>query len=391
MLKLKTLISSQIEKTTMQITENESVQLQDDSLIKLKKIDYVEFYVGNAQQAAHFYCRFFGFRLIAYAGLETGVRDRSSFVLEQSNIRFVLTSPLTPDGPIAEYVKLHGDGVHDIALLVDDARACFNIAVARGARPILAPTLLEGENGSIVKATIASYSGDLNHSFIQRNHYTEFAPQYRYMQNLPQSAPTNLTAIDHIVLSVELGKMDLWVDFYRKVLDFKQQQEFTSDDISTQYSSLMSKVLQNNTGQIKFPINEPAQGYRKSQIQEYLDFHYGPGVQHIALRTNDIIQTVKQLRHNGIEFLETPDAYYDNLPQSIGVIDEDIDTLQELRILLDRDDEGYLLQIFTKPLVTRPTFFIEIIQRKGAQGFGNGNFKALFEAIEREQASRGNL
>jgi 4-hydroxyphenylpyruvate dioxygenase len=375
----------------MAITEEKTVKLQDNSAIKLEKIDYVEFYVGNAKQSAHFYCRSFGFRLIAYAGLETGVRDRTSFVLEQSNIRFIFTSPLTPDGPIAEYVRLHGDGVHDIALLVDDARTCFNIAVARGAKPILAPTLLEGKNGSIVKATIASYSGDLNHSFIERHNHTEFSPQYHCIKNLPQSTLTNLTEIDHIVLSVELGKIDLWVDFYRRVLDFKQQQEFTSDDISTQYSSLTSKVLQNNTNKIKFPINEPAQGYRKSQIQEYLDFHCGPGVQHIALRSNDIIKTVRELRNNGIEFLETPDTYYENLQQCISPIDEDINLLKELRILLDRDDEGYLLQIFTKPLVARPTFFIEIIQRKGAQGFGNGNFKALFEAIEREQASRGNL
>ncbi|MBW4645545.1 MAG: 4-hydroxyphenylpyruvate dioxygenase [Goleter apudmare HA4340-LM2] len=375
----------------MQIQENKSVQLADGGTIQLKKIDYVEFYVGNAQQAAHFYCKSFGFRLIAYAGLETGVRDRCSFVLEQSHIRFVFTSPLTPYGSIAEYVKLHGDGVHDIALLVDDTRTCFNIAVARGAKPILAPTLLKGENGSILKATIAGYSGDLTHSFIERHKYTEFSPQYHLLDNLPQCTKNNLIEIDHIVLNVESGKMNLWADFYRTVLDFKQQQEFTSDDISTQYSSLMSKVVENNTGRIKFPINEPAEGYRKSQIQEYLDFHCGPGVQHIALRTNDIIQTVRQLRHNGIEFLETPDSYYDNLPKYISPIDEDINILKELNILLDRDEQGYLLQIFTKPLVTRPTFFLEIIQRKGAQGFGNGNFKALFEAIEREQASRGNL
>jgi 4-hydroxyphenylpyruvate dioxygenase len=375
----------------MEITEKKSVQLPDNSSIKLKKIDYVEFYVGNAKQSAHFYCRSFGFRLVAYAGLETGMRDRSSFVIEQSNIRLIFTSALTPDGLIAEYVKLHGDGVYDIALLVDDARTCFNIAVERGAKPILAPTLLEGKNGSVVKATIAGYSGDLNHSFIERQNNTDFLPQYYPIENSTQSTSTNLTEIDHIVLSVELGKIDLWVNFYRTVLDFKQKQEFTSDEISTKYSSLTSKVLQNNTDEIKFPINEPAQGYRKSQIQEYLDFHYGPGVQHIALRSNDIIKTVRELRNNGIEFLETPDTYYEKSQQSMNSIDEDMNILKELRILLDRDNEGYLLQIFTKPLVTRPTFFIEIIQRKGAQGFGNGNFKALFEAIEREQASRGNL
>lgn len=375
----------------MQIQKTQSVQLQDAGAIKLKKIAYVEFYVGNAQQAAYFYCKFFGFRLIAYAGLETGVRDRSSFVLEQAHVCLVFTSSLTPNGAIAEYVKLHGDGVYDIALQVDDARTCFNIAVARGAKPILPPTHFPAENGSMVKATIASYSGDLTHSFIERHNYNEFSPQYHPIENLSSATSNNLLDIDHIVLNVESGKMNSWVNFYQAVLELQQQQEFTSDDISTQYSSLMSKVVQNHNGRIKFPINEPAQGYRKSQIQEYLDFHCGPGVQHIALRTNDIIQTVRQLSQNGIKFLETPNSYYDNLPKYVIPIDEDINLLKELNILLDRDEQGYLLQIFTKPLVARPTFFIEIIQRKGAQGFGNGNFKALFEAIEREQASRGNL
>lgn len=375
----------------MQTRENKLINLQEENSIKLKKIDYVEFYVGNAQQAAYFYCKSFGFSAIAYAGLETGVRDRISFVLEQSNIRFVFTSPLTPDGPVAEYVRLHGDGVYNIALLVDDARACFQSAIARGARPIQEPAIFKGENGHIVKAAIASYSGDLTHSFIERHNYSEFAPQYTPIKNIPIAIPTGLVDIDHIVINVELGKMDLWADFYHKVLNLHSSQQFTSDDISTKYSSLMSKVLQNNTGQIRFPINEPAQGYRKSQIQEFLDFHHGPGVQHIALRTNDIVQVVRQLRSNGIEFLDIPDIYYDNLPNRIGEIDENINTLRELKILLDRDETGYLLQIFTKPLVARPTFFIEIIQRKGSQGLGNGNFQALFEAIEREQANRGNL
>lgn len=375
----------------MQLTQDQLVELQENDSIKLKKIDYVEFYVGNARQAAYFYSRCFGFRLIAYAGLETGLRDRSSFVLEQCNIHFVFTSALTPEGPIAEYVNLHGDGVHDIALLVDDARACFQKAVARGATPILEPTIFQEQNGHIIKATIAGYSQDVTHSFVERHNYTGFAPEYHPIESSIQSNSSNLTEIDHISLNVELGKMELWADFYRTVMDFHQNQEFSSDDISTKYSCLTSKVLQNNTGRIKFPINEPAQGYRKSQIQEYLDFHYGPGVQHIALRTNDIIQTVRQLRDNGIEFLDTPDTYYYNLQQKLMPIDEDINVIKDLKILLDRDEEGYLLQIFTKPLVTRPTFFIEIIQRKGAQGFGNGNFQALFEAIEREQATRGNL
>ncbi|BAY91099.1 MULTISPECIES: 4-hydroxyphenylpyruvate dioxygenase [unclassified Tolypothrix] len=375
----------------MQTRENKIFPLPEEDSIKLKKIDYVEFYVGNAKQAAYFYCKCFGFRAIAYAGLETGMRDRSSYVVAQSNIRFVFTSALTPEGPVAEYVRLHGDGVYNIALQVDDARACFATAIARGAQPILEPTIFQEQNGYLVKATIKSYSGDLVHSFIERHNYSNFAPQYQPIANISSNNYAGLFDIDHIVINVELGKMDLWADFYCKVLDLQESQLFTSDDISTKYSSLMSKVLQNNTGQIRFPINEPAAGYRKSQIQEYLDFHYGPGVQHIALRTNNIVKAVTELRNHGVEFLETPDIYYENLQQRIGQIDEDIETLRELKILLDRDEKGYLLQIFTKPLVTRPTFFIEIIQRKGAQGLGNGNFKALFEAIEREQAARGNL
>jgi 4-hydroxyphenylpyruvate dioxygenase len=375
----------------MTFTERKLVQLQEEDLVQPKGIDYVEFYVGNAQQAAHYYCAAFGFTPIAYAGLETGVRDRCSFVLEQSSIRFVFTSALTPDSPIAEHVKLHGDGVHDIALLVDDARASFKAAVARGAKPVLEPIIVEGQKGHIVKATIAGYSGDITHSFVERNNYAGFAPQYHYIQNPFPNTPTGLTDIDHIVLNVESGKMDMWADFYHTVLNFHQLQQFTNDDISTKYSALMSKVLQNNTGRIKFPINEPAQGDRKSQIQEYLDFNRGPGVQHLALRTNDIIRTVRQLRSNGVEFIHTPDTYYDNLHQRIGQIDEDINVLRELKILIDRDEKGYLLQIFTKPLTDRPTFFVEIIQRQGAQSFGNGNFKALFEAIELEQTARGNL
>ncbi|WYL98046.2 MAG: 4-hydroxyphenylpyruvate dioxygenase [Gloeotrichia echinulata IR180] len=375
----------------MQLTQHQLLHLSANNSIQVQKIDYVEFYVGNAQQAAHFFCKAFGFKPIAYAGLETGVRDRSSFVLEQSNIRFVFTSALIADSPIAEHVKLHGDGVHDIALLVDNAHICFDQAVVRGAKPLLKPTILQDEKGHMVKATIASYSGDLTHSFIERHNYTGFAPQYNSIQNLSLVTPSGLNDIDHVVINVELGKINFWANFYNQIFDFQQNQQFTSDEISTKYSSLTSKVLQNKTGCIKFAINEPAPGYRKSQIQEYLDFYGGPGVQHIALRSNDIIKTVRQLQSNGIEFIDTPDSYYDNVQQRIGQIDEDLNVLRELKILIDRDDQGYLLQIFTKPLVTRPTFFLEIIQRKGAVGFGNGNFKALFESIEREQASRGNL
>jgi 4-hydroxyphenylpyruvate dioxygenase len=375
----------------MTLTTPERVQLQEKDSLQLQKVDYVEFYVGNARQTAHFYRTAFGFKPIAYAGLETGCRDRCSFVLEQSNIRFIVTSAITPDSPIAKHVNLHGDGVYDIALLVEDASAAFKTAVARGAKPILEPTIIEGHKGYIVKATIASYGGDIVHSFIERDKYTKFSPQYLPISNTMSVTSIGLADIDHIVINVDLGKMDEWADFYSSVMNFHQLQQFTSDDISTKYSALMSKVLQNSTGRIKFPINEPAQGYRKSQIQEYLDFYRGPGVQHIALKTNNIIQTVRQLRSNGIEFLHTPGAYYDNLHQRIGQIDEDLKVLRELNILIDRDSQGYLLQIFTKPLTDRPTIFFEIIQRKGAQGFGNGNFKALFEAIEREQGARGNL
>lgn len=369
----------------------EIVDLQEKDSLLFKGIDYIEFYVGNARQSNHFYRTAFGFKPIGYAGLETGLRECCSFVLEQSNIRFVVTSAITPDSSIAKHVNLHGDGVYDIALLVDDASATFKEAVARGAKPILEPTMIEGHEGYIVKATIASYSENLVHSFIERNTYTGFSPHYLPIPNTMSVTPTGLTDIDHIVINVDMGKMDEWVNFYSSIMNFHQLQKFTSDEISTQYSSLMSKVLQNSTGQIKFPINEPAQGDRKSQIQEYLDFHYGPGVQHIALRTNNIIQTVQQLRANGVEFLHTPDAYYDTLSQRIGSINEDLRVLQDLNILMDRDAHGHLLQIFTKPLTDRPTIFFEIIQRKGAEGFGHGNFKALFEAVEREQDTRGNL
>ncbi len=373
----------------MLVTKHQPVQVLED-LVQLRGIDYVEFYVGNARQAAHFYRTAFGFTPIAYAGLETGVRDRCSFVLQQGDICFVVTSHLTPENPIARQVRLHGDGVHDIALRVDNVEAAFAVAVEKGARPLLEPTALESQEGYITKATIASYEGDIVHSFIERSD-SAMASQYQRLPDPQTPTSTGLIEIDHIVLNVELGKMDEWSNFYQTVLGFQNAQQFTNDDISTKYSSLMSKVLQNNTGRIKFPINEPAQGYRKSQIQEFLDFYHGPGVQHIALKTDNILETVQQLRCNGVGFLGIPDTYYDNLLQRVGPLDEDINVLRDLKILVDQDDEGYLLQIFTKPLVNRPTFFLEIIQRKGAQGFGNGNFKALFEAIELEQAARGNL
>lgn len=375
----------------MTMTQREVVRGQNEDFLPLKGIDYVEFYVGNARQAAHYYRLAFGFKPIAYAGLETGVRDRTSYVMEQRNIRMVLTGALDPDSPIAEHVKLHGDGVKDIAFTVEDAASAFEETVKRGAKPVMEPTVIEGQKGRVIKASIAAY-GDTVHSFIQRDQYQgTFLPKFHAVKNPPPATPTGLAAIDHIVGNVELGKMDEWVGFYNQVLGFHQLQAFSDDDISTEYSALMSKVVENGEGRIKFPINEPAEGKRKSQIDEYLQYYKGPGAQHLALITGDIIQTVRMLRDNGVDFLRTPDSYYEMLSDRVGKIDEDISILRELNILVDRDDEGYLLQIFTRPLQDRPTVFFEIIQRKGARGFGAGNFKALFEAIEREQALRGNL
>jgi len=375
----------------MTMTERDIARSQEGDFLQLKGIDYVEFYVGNARQAAHFYRTTFGFKPIAYAGLETGIRDRVSFVVEQRKIRFVLTGALSPDSPIAEHVRIHGDGVKDIAFTVDDAAQAFEETVKRGARPVLEPTVIEGQKGRVIKASIAAY-GDTIHSFIQRDEYHgTFFPKFHAIKNPAPATSTGLAAIDHIVGNVELGRMDEWVDFYNQVLGFRQLQHFSDEDISTEYSALMSKVVQNGSGRIKFPINEPAEGKRKSQIDEYLEYYKGPGAQHLALITDDIISTVRALRANGVDFLRTPETYYDMLGERVGKIDEDMATLRELNILVDRDDEGYLLQIFTKPLQDRPTVFFEIIQRKGARGFGAGNFKALFEAIEREQELRGNL
>ena len=360
-------------------------------LLRLNGIDYIELYVGNARQAAHFYRTAFGFKPVAYAGMETGVRDRASYVLEQRKIRLVLTAPLGPDGEIAEHVRLHGDGVKDIAFNVDDARAAFETAVNRGAQPVLEPVVIEGQKGSIRKATVRAY-GDTVHSFVERRDYHgRFAPRYHAIKDPPPVEPTGLAAIDHVVGNVELGKMDAWVGFYNRALGFQQMLHFSDDDISTEYSALMSKVVANGTGRIKFPINEPAQGRRKSQIEEYLDYYRGPGAQHLALETGDICATVRKLRANGVQFLRTPTTYYDELEARVGRIKENLNDLRDLGILVDRDDEGYLLQIFTRPLQDRPTVFFEIIQRRGARGFGAGNFEALFQAIEREQAERGNL
>jgi 4-hydroxyphenylpyruvate dioxygenase len=361
----------------------------------LRRIDHVRFFVGNARQSAYFYRNAFGFDVIAYTGLETKSKHEAGYVLRQGNITFVLASPLSPNHPEAQRVVQHGDGVQDIALEVEDVRAAYETATRRGAVGVVGPTLLEDEFGVYEYATIRTY-GDTTHSFVNRDRYRGvFAPGYlpldpeRYS---PQSFhPTGLKAIDHIVGNVEEGKMDEWVRFYEDVMGFAQLVSFDDKDISTEYSALMSKVVQGGGGRIKFPINEPAKSKRRSQIEEYLNFYHGPGVQHIALATGDIIETVKALRHNDVSFLRVPQAYYDILPDRVGQIDEDIRDLAELGILVDRDDEGYMLQIFTKPVEDRPTLFFEIIQRRGSRSFGKGNFKALFEAIEREQAIRGTL
>ena len=354
--------------------------------------DYVEFYTGNARQAAHYYRSAFGFRRAAYCGPETGVRDRASYLVVQNKIRLVLTTALQPDHPIADHVRLHGDGVRDVALWVDDAAAAWRETTRRGATSVRKPETLRDEHGEVCVSAIAAY-GDTIHSFIERKNYKGvFLPGFVATDaDDPVGRPVGLTHIDHTVGNVGWGQMNRWVEFYRDAMGFRQYQHFDDKDISTEYSALMSKVVANSNDRIKFPLNEPAEGKRKSQIEEYLEFYKGPGVQHIAMATGDIIETVSQLKRNGVEFLEVPGSYYEELPARTGRIDEPIGALRDLGILVDRDDEGYMLQIFTKPVEDRPTLFFEIIQRKGSRSFGKGNFKALFEAIEREQARRGNL
>jgi 4-hydroxyphenylpyruvate dioxygenase len=353
--------------------------------------DYVEFYVGNAKQASHYYRTTFGYRLVAYQGPETGVRDRASYVLEQGKVRLVLTSPVRGEGPIADHVHRHGDGVRDIALWVQDARHLFEVAVERGAIPIREPEVLQDADGDVVVAAIGTY-GDTIHTLVERGNYRGiFLPGFEAMEAPYQPDPVGILYVDHCVGNVELGRMNAWVGYYERVMGFRNLISFDDEDISTEYSSLMSKVVSNGNERIKFPINEPAGGARRSQIDEYLDFYGGPGVQHLALATDDILQTVATLQARGVEFLTVPTTYYDELQARVGAIDEPLEALARLGILVDRDPDGYLLQIFTKPVQDRPTLFYEIIQRKGARSFGKGNFKALFEAIEREQARRGNL
>src|SRR5579883_342212 len=363
-----------------------------EDFMPIQNFDYLEFYVGDAKQSAYYFSNAWGFTPIAYAGLETGVRDHSSYVLEQGNVRLVVTTPYGPEGAIAEHIKLHGDGVKDVAFRVDDAERAYREATSRGARGVREPQTFKDDHGVVKLASIATY-GDTIHTFVERQNYRGvFLPGYQPISGQPRRArPAGLAGIDHVVGNVELGKMNEWVAFYERVLGFTQLIHFDDRAISTEYSALMSKVMQNGSGRIKFPINEPAQGRRKSQIEEYLDFYRGPGVQHLALNTDDIIATVRNLTERGVDFLSTPTTYYDDVLERVGNITENVKDLAELGILVDHDDEGYLLQIFSKPIVSRPTVFFEVIERKGARGFGEGNFKALFEALEREQELRGNL
>ena len=353
--------------------------------------DYLEFYVSNSKQAAHYYQSAWGFQPLAYAGMETGMQDRESYVLVQDKIRLVLTSPLKSGTAIGKHIDKHGDGVKVTALWVPDATKAHEEAVKRGAVSHMEPTVEEDEHGRIVKSGIEIY-GDTVHMFIERKDYNGiFLPGYKKWDPYYKPASIGLKYVDHMVGNVELGKMDYWVNFYKEVLGFSQILSFDDKDISTEYTALMSKVMSNGNGRVKFPINEPADGLKKSQIEEYIEFYEGAGVQHIAVATDNIIDTVRQLRDRGVEFLRVPDNYYDVLLDRVGPIDEDLEPLRELGILVDRDDEGYLLQLFTRPVEPRPTLFFEIIQRKGATSFGKGNFKALFEAIEREQEVRGTL
>lgn len=358
--------------------------------------DYVEFYVGNAKQSAHFYKTAFGFQSVAYAGLETGLKDRCSYVLGQDKIRLVLTTPLKSDSPIAEHIKKHGDGVKVIALWVEDARKAFEETTKRGAKPFMEPTVEKDENGEVVRAGIYTY-GETVHMFVERKNYNgAFLPGFTKWVSDYNPPPTGLKFIDHMVGNVGWGEMNTWVKWYEDVMGFVNFLSFDDKQIHTEYSALMSKVMSNGNGRIKFPINEPAEGKKKSQIEEYLEFYEGPGCQHLAVATDDILTTVSALRARGVEFLSSPpQAYYDEIPARLGkhmsMMKEDIKEIQKLGILVDADEEGYLLQIFTKPVEDRPTLFYEIIQRMGAKGFGAGNFKALFESIEREQAKRGTL
>ncbi len=373
--------------TMTKTTGTDTVQ----DFLPLHGTDYIELYVGNAKQAAHYYKTAFGFQSLAYAGPETGVKDRASYVLIQNKMRLVLTTPLHSDSDIARHHFKHGDGVKVLALMVDDAYDAFEQTTKRGGKPYLEPVTLSDAQGEVRMSGIHTY-GEVVHMFIERKNYKGvFMPGYREWKSTYNPSPVGLLYVDHCVGNVDWNGMNPWVKFYEDVMGFKNILSFDDKDISTEYSALMSKVMSNGNGYVKFPINEPAVGKKKSQVEEYLEFYEGEGTQHIAIATNDIVSTVKQLMDRGVEFLKVPGTYYDDLLDRVGPIEEDLQPLKELGILVDRDDEGYLLQLFTKPVEDRPTMFYEIIQRKGAKSFGKGNFKALFEAIEREQADRGNL
>ncbi|GIR12060.1 MAG: 4-hydroxyphenylpyruvate dioxygenase [Cryomorphaceae bacterium] len=369
----------------------EKIFQQAEDFLPLLGTDYIELYVGNAKQSSIYYKNCLGFQTVAYAGLETGVKDRTSYVLQQGKIRVVLTTPMGPDGDIAEHIKLHGDGVKVIALWVDDATKSFEETTKRGAKAYMPPTIEKDEFGEVVRSGIHAY-GDTVHVFVERKNYNGvFLPGYVKQESAFNPKQVGLKYIDHMVANVGWDEMNIWSDFYKKTMGFANLITFDDRDISTKYTALMSKVMTNGNGRVKFPINEPAKGVKKSQIEEYLDFYNGPGCQHIAVATDNIIETVTEMTARGVEFLYVPGNYYDTVLDRCGEIDENIFKLKDLGILVDRDEEGYLLQIFTKPIVDRPTMFFEIIQRKGAQSFGKGNFKALFESIEAEQARRGTL
>ena len=376
----------------MNTTINPNLSNNHLDFLPINGTDYVELYVSNAKQAAYFYQSAFGFQPLAYAGLETGLLDKQSFVLQQGKIRLVLTSPLKGGTVIGQHIDRHGDGVKVIALWVDDATKAYQTVLERGAMSYMQPQVEMDEYGKVVRSGIHTY-GETVHLFVERNQYNgPFLPGFQPWKNeYFKTEPVGLKYIDHMVGNVALGRMDYWVNFYQNVMGFQQILSFDDKDISTEYTALMSKVMSNGNGRIKFPINEPADGKKKSQVEEYLDFYEGEGVQHVAVATDNILETIAELRKRGIDFLRVPSTYYEELQERVGPIDEDLSQLQDLGILVDRDDEGYLLQIFTKPVGPRPTMFFEIIQRKGANSFGKGNFKALFEAIEREQALRGTL
>lgn len=363
----------------------------EQDFLPINGTDYIEFYVGNAKQSALYYQHCFGYELIAYSGPETGVKGKASYVLQQDKIRLVLTTSLEPHSEISEHVKKHGDGVKVLALWVDDATKSYTETTARGAESAIPPQTIKDELGEVTIASIKTY-GETLHTFVERKNYKgPFLPGYKAVKSTLKTKPIGLKYVDHCVGNVELGEMNRWVKFYEDVMGFKLLITFDDKDISTEYSALMSKVVSNGNGYIKFPINEPAKGKKKSQIEEYLDFYHSAGVQHIAIATDDIVYTVSELRKRGVDFLFVPDSYYDDVLDRVGEINEDLQELKEQNILIDRDDEGYLLQIFTKPIQDRPTVFFEIIERNGAKSFGKGNFKALFESIEREQELRGNL